>query len=120
MNRSKHLLENSEFLENLVEAQTEKQEAAAVNINEESKEELSSDVEELRERLERMKNLMAQRNRLQRGSSNCKEAGSPIDGTVLSIVFGAVLLLIVCVSTYAFYNLFWAIMKRSNRYHEEL
>lgn len=85
------------------------------------KPEITESVDELRERLNRMKKIMAERK-----TTNDprplprKDESSVIDGNFLSFVFGFTLVLIVSVSGYAFYNLFVAIMKRHGQYHEEL
>lgn len=43
-----------------------------------------------------------------------------IDGNFLSAVFAVVFLMIICVSIYAFYNLFVAILKKFPSKHTEL
>ncbi|XP_019765356.2 uncharacterized protein LOC109541088 [Dendroctonus ponderosae] len=85
-------------------------------------EELSSEsVDELRERLRRMKNLMANRSKSKNFASKIGRNYSYfVDANVIGYVFGLTLLTILVVSIYAFYNLFWAIWKRNARYHEEL
>lgn len=47
-------------------------------------------------------------------------SASIIDGTFLSAVFSVVLVLIVCVSFYAFKNLYHAIVKKFHLRHTEL
>lgn len=78
-------------------------------------------VDELRERLERMKKLMADRSRSDADKPRRrKNAPDVIDGNFLSVMFALTLFIISVVSIYAFYNLFWAIWKRNARPHEEL
>ncbi|KAF7267134.1 hypothetical protein GWI33_019627 [Rhynchophorus ferrugineus] len=84
-------------------------------------EETSESVDELRQRLNRMKKLMSERNSSFDGSTIRRINGpGVIDGNFLSVMFGVALAVIVSVSVYAFYNLFVAIWKRHARYHEEL
>ncbi|XP_050313797.1 uncharacterized protein LOC126748533 [Anthonomus grandis grandis] len=77
-------------------------------------------VDELRERLERMKLLMAEKSAFNSKQKKKKAGNDVIDGNFLSVMFAVTLLIIIGVSVYAFYNLFWAIWKRNSRYHEEL
>lgn len=50
-----------------------------------------------------------------------KNADSIIDGNFLSVVFGVVLVLIISVSIYAFYNLYFAVLKKfPSKPHTEL
>lgn len=51
-----------------------------------------------------------EKGRNRRKSATCKE--SIIDGSFLSFVFVVVLLLIICVSFYAFQNLYYAVLKK--------
>ncbi|XP_030755940.1 uncharacterized protein LOC115882185 [Sitophilus oryzae] len=84
-------------------------------------EETTESVDELRQRLDRMKKLMSDRNPNLDGSSQRRNNGpGVIDGNFLSVMFGVALAVIVSVSAYAFYNLFVAILRRNARYHEEL
>jgi hypothetical protein len=54
-------------------------------------------------------------------SEKNKNADSIIDGNFLSVVFGVVLVLIISVSIYAFYNLYFAVLKKfPSRPHTEL
>ncbi|XP_065348313.1 uncharacterized protein LOC135944959 [Cloeon dipterum] len=94
-----------------------------------SDEELTESVEALRQRLDAMKRLMAQnekaQNRAEGGlmgtTSDRKNSDSIIDGNFLSVVFGVVLVLIISVSVYAFYNLYFAVLKKfPARPHSEL
>ena len=57
--------------------------------------------------------------RTKRRSGTCKE--SIIDGSFLSFVFVVVLILIICVSIYAFSNLYYAVLKKyPGKKHTEL
>ncbi|KAF5272828.1 hypothetical protein FQR65_LT00424 [Abscondita terminalis] len=82
-------------------------------------------VDELRQRLNEMKRVMAER-RLHRGESDGNNTREPkssvgiIDGNFLSCVFGAALVVIVTVSFYAFYNLYHAVLKKFPSEHTEL
>ncbi|KAJ8923752.1 hypothetical protein NQ315_010333 [Exocentrus adspersus] len=81
----------------------------------------SESVDELRQRLNNMKKMMAER----RGVDSLDEGRRStnvgvIDGSFLSVVFGIALIVIVTVSVYAFYNLYTAIMKKFPHPHEEL
>lgn len=79
-------------------------------------------MDELRQRLNNMKKLMAERQRT--GDVNegrrSNNAVGVIDSSFLSVVFGVALLVIVTVSVYAFYNLYHAILKKFPSPHEEL
>ncbi|XP_055387656.1 uncharacterized protein LOC129616188 [Condylostylus longicornis] len=86
-------------------------------------------VEVLRERLNNMKRLMAERNAQARNSNQRVEdiwtkphhsSTGIIDGNFLSLAFGTALLVIITVSVYAFYNLYNAILKKFPSRHEEL
>ncbi|XP_071445247.1 uncharacterized protein [Hetaerina americana] len=94
--------------------------------------ELTESVEELRDRLEAMKRLMAEQGRSGSGgggsgsgfdsssSSSGKSSDSIIDGSFLSVVFAVVLTMILSVSIYAFQNLYYAILKKFPSKHTEL
>ncbi|XP_044257470.1 uncharacterized protein LOC123006775 [Tribolium madens] len=78
-------------------------------------------VDELRQRLNNMKRLMAERQRtgdIDEGRRS--NAVGIIDGSFLSVVFGVALVVIITVSVYAFYNLYHAILKKFPSHHEEL
>ncbi|XP_053681084.1 uncharacterized protein LOC128731950 [Anopheles nili] len=92
----------------------------------------SESVEVLRERLNTMKRLIAER---QSGNnSGSTSAGSElwnphtrssncsgiIDGNFLSVAFGGALIVILSVSVYAFYNLYHAVLKKFPSQHTEL
>lgn len=88
----------------------------------------SESVEVLRERLNAMKRLMADK---KNNSSNSNNSDSDvysyknnhtgiIDGNFLSLAFGGALIVIVSVSVYAFYNLYHAILKKFPSHHTEL
>ncbi|KAK6637095.1 hypothetical protein RUM43_010769 [Polyplax serrata] len=85
---------------------------------------LSESVEELRMKLEAMKRLIENtEGDEEKGRSRrrpiCKD--SIIDGSFLSFVFIIVLLLIICVSIYAFSNLYYAVLKKyPGKKHTEL
>ena len=85
-------------------------------------EELTESVEELKAKLETMKQLMEEQ--VGYGSKKKNNYTSRretiIDGTFLSAVFAVVFILIVGVSFYAFRNLFYAIMKKFPSKHTEL
>lgn len=50
---------------------------------------------------------------MEKKSQKRKPAGdSIIDGSFLSVVFGVVLIMIICVSAYAFLNLYYAILRK--------
>uniref|UniRef100_A0A903Z032 Uncharacterized protein n=1 Tax=Anopheles minimus TaxID=112268 RepID=A0A903Z032_9DIPT len=91
-------------------------------------EDLSSEsVEVLRERLNTMKRLIAER---QNSTSSASELWNPhtrasscsgiIDGNFLSVAFGGALIVILSVSVYAFYNLYHAVLKKFPSQHTEL
>lgn len=86
---------------------------------------LSESVEDLRLKLEAMKRIIEnnevdeEKRRTRRRGATCKE--SIIDGSFLSFVFVVVLLLIICVSIYAFLNLYYAVLKKyPGKKHTEL
>lgn len=118
-------------------------EADWVNL---SDDDLSNEsVEVLRERLNAMKRLVAERQQHSnttpgKSKSNLlsfpqfqsslsdsnefwkstKQTSGIIDGNFLSIAFGGALLTIICVSIYAFYNLYHAVLKKFPSKHTEL
>ncbi|XP_063233509.1 uncharacterized protein LOC134537177 [Bacillus rossius redtenbacheri] len=78
-----------------------------------SPDEVTESVEQLRERLNTMKRLMeldGERKRARR--HNPPSSTTVIDGSFLSVVFMVVLVMIVCVSGYAFLNLYRAVLKK--------
>ncbi|XP_058060226.1 uncharacterized protein LOC131210922 isoform X2 [Anopheles bellator] len=87
-------------------------------------------VEVLRERLNTMKRLIAERQNSSSSSSGSSEMWSPhtrasscsgiIDGNFLSVAFGGALIVILSVSVYAFYNLYFAVLKKFPSQHTEL
>ncbi|XP_055608079.1 uncharacterized protein LOC129755554 [Uranotaenia lowii] len=93
-------------------------------------EDLSSEsVEVLRERLNQMKRLIAERQNQSSASSSASDMWSPqtrsacsgiIDGNFLSMAFGGALIVILSVSVYAFYNLYHAVLKKFPSQHTEL
>ncbi|KAL6440825.1 hypothetical protein ACFW04_003335 [Cataglyphis niger] len=90
---------------------------------EESIEEIAESVDELREKLANMKKLMEERKGTTLGEISArkrKETSDIIDGNFLSWIFGSVLLVILSVSFYAFYNLYHAVLKKFPSHHTEL
>ncbi|XP_058453084.1 uncharacterized protein LOC131431409 [Malaya genurostris] len=88
----------------------------------------SESVEVLRERLNQMKRLIAERQN-QNSSGSASDLWSPqprsscsgiIDGNFLSMAFGGALIVILSVSVYAFYNLYHAVLKKFPSQHTEL
>ncbi|KAG5679888.1 hypothetical protein PVAND_009425 [Polypedilum vanderplanki] len=84
-------------------------------------------VEELRNRLNAMKRLVAERQNQTNTTpdsnefwTSTKQTSSIIDGNFLSLAFGGTLLTIICVSIYAFYNLYNAVLKKFPSRHTEL
>lgn len=78
-------------------------------------------VDQLRQRLEVMKRMMADRNLdNENARRNQSVSSNIIDGSFLSIVFGIALVVIITVSIYAFYNLYHAILKKFPSHHTEL
>ncbi|EFN71225.1 hypothetical protein EAG_13331 [Camponotus floridanus] len=89
----------------------------------ESIEEIAESVDELREKLANMKKLMEERKGTTLGEISArkrKETSDIIDGNFLSWIFGSVLLVILSVSFYAFYNLYHAVLKKFPSHHTEL
>ncbi|CAO1378104.1 unnamed protein product [Diamesa hyperborea] len=86
----------------------------------------SESVEVLRERLNAMKKLVADRQATTPETQEFWTSQKPhtssgiIDGNFLSVAFGGALLTIVCVSIYAFYNLYHAVLKKFPSKHTEL
>ncbi|XP_044730698.1 uncharacterized protein LOC123293827 [Chrysoperla carnea] len=84
----------------------------------------SESVEDLRRRLNSMKQLMNERNNsaahILNGDSQSSRNGSVIDDKFLSVIFMFVLCIIITVSSYAFYNLYTAIVKKFTPRHDEL
>ncbi|KFB43740.1 AGAP001147-PA-like protein [Anopheles sinensis] len=92
-------------------------------------EDLSTEsVEVLRERLNTMKRLIAERQNSTSGSgselwnphSRSTSCSGIIDGNFLSVAFGGALIVILSVSVYAFYNLYHAVLKKFPSQHTEL
>lgn len=52
--------------------------------------------------------------------NSTKQSSGIIDGNFLSFAFGGALLTIICVSVYAFYNLYHAVLKKFPSKHTEL
>lgn len=85
-------------------------------------------VEELRNRLNAMKRLVAERQEKTKATPDSsefwqqppKQSAGIIDGNFLSLAFGGTLLTIICVSIYAFYNLYHAVLKKFPSRHTEL
>lgn len=75
-----------------------------------------------------MKRLVAERQEKTKASPDSsefwtqqpKQSSGIIDGNFLSIAFGGTLLTIICVSIYAFYNLYHAVLKKFPSRHTEL
>ncbi|XP_022915017.1 uncharacterized protein [Onthophagus taurus] len=81
----------------------------------------SESIDELRQRLNNMKKLMADRQAAQYETEERRRPNSSIiDGSFLSVVFGIALVVILTVSVYAFYNLYNAILKKFPSKHTEL
>ena len=90
---------------------------------EDGMEQVSESVEELRERLSKMKKLMEERKGSTLGELSArkrKETSDIIDGNFLSWIFGGALVVILSVSFYAFYNLYQAVLKKFPSHHTEL
>ncbi|XP_052868223.1 uncharacterized protein LOC128274155 [Anopheles cruzii] len=96
-------------------------------------EDLSTEsVEVLRERLNTMKRLIAERQNSGSGGSGsassdmwgphtrASSCSGIIDGNFLSVAFGGALIVILSVSVYAFYNLYHAVLKKFPSQHTEL
>jgi hypothetical protein len=89
----------------------------------ESIEDIAESVDELREKLANMKKLMEERKGTTLGEISArkrKENSDIIDGNFLSWIFGSALVVILSVSFYAFYNLYYAILKKFPSHHTEL
>lgn len=83
----------------------------------------SETVDELRQRLNNMKRMMAERkiaDMEMEENRRTNGAACVIDGSFLSVVFGVALVVIITVSIYAFYNLYHAILKKFPSHHTEL
>ncbi|KAJ9600631.1 hypothetical protein L9F63_026232 [Diploptera punctata] len=82
-------------------------------------EELTESVEQLRLRLNAMKKIIDDPDKKLRRRP--PPGNTIIDGSFLSVVFTVVLLMIICVSVYAFVNLYFAIVKKFHpKQHTEL
>uniref|UniRef100_A0A1B6EUP3 Uncharacterized protein n=1 Tax=Cuerna arida TaxID=1464854 RepID=A0A1B6EUP3_9HEMI len=82
-------------------------------------------VEEFRANVEMMNRLVTESVKdMEKGVKGKTKKTTPsdsiIDGNFLSAVFAVVFLMIICVSIYAFYNLFVAILKKFPSKHTEL
>lgn len=91
---------------------------------EESIEDLSESVDELREKLANMKRMMEERKGSTLGDLSTarkrKETSDIIDGNFLSWIFISALIIVLGVSFYAFYNLYRAVLKKFPSHHTEL
>lgn len=68
-----------------------------------------------------MKRLMAERQLMEEADEGKRtNTIGIIDGSFMSAVFGVALFVILSVSLYAFYNLYYAIQKRFHSDHTEL
>jgi hypothetical protein len=81
----------------------------------------------LRNRLNAMKRLVADRQNHTKSTpdssefwASSKQSSGIIDGNFLSFAFAGTLLTIICVSIYAFYNLYHAVLKKFPSRHTEL
>ncbi|XP_078035922.1 uncharacterized protein LOC144469466 [Augochlora pura] len=84
---------------------------------------IAESVDELREKLANMKRLMEERKGTTLGEISAekrKESSDIIDGNFLSWIFGAALIVILSVSSYTFYNLYHAVLKKFPSHHTEL
>lgn len=78
-------------------------------------------VDELRQKLNEMKRLMAERQLMEQADEGKRtNTIGIIDGSFLSAVFGLALFVVLSVSVYAFYNLYHAILKKFPSDHTEL
>ncbi|XP_049782545.1 uncharacterized protein LOC126184221 [Schistocerca cancellata] len=85
-----------------------------------SSDDFSESVEQLRSRLNIVKRLM-ENNTQKRSKKRRSARDSIIDGSFLSVVFAVVLVMIICVSVYAFANLYYAILRKfQTKQHTEL
>lgn len=82
---------------------------------------------ELRNRLNAMKKLVAERQHKTKSTpdstefwTSSKQTSGIIDGNFLSIAFAGTLGVIVMISIYAFYNLYNAVLKKFPSRHTEL
>ncbi|PSN46900.1 hypothetical protein C0J52_15282 [Blattella germanica] len=93
-----------------------------INITDENMgptEDVNESVEQLRARLDAMKKLIDDPEKKLRRRP--PPGNTIIDGSFLSVVFTVVLLMIICVSCYAFVNLYSAIVKKFHpKQHTEL
>ncbi|XP_033208736.1 uncharacterized protein LOC117167708 [Belonocnema kinseyi] len=86
-------------------------------------EQVGESVDELREKLSKMKKLMEERKGSTLGELSARkrrETSDIIDGNFLSWIFGCALVVILSVSFYAFYNLYQAVLKKFHSHHTEL
>lgn len=77
-------------------------------------------IEEIRNRLKGMRQLMEDRQAKSDFHGDKRTSPSAIDASFLSAVFCITLVVIITVSIYAFYNLTTAILKKFPHTHEEL
>ncbi|CAB3233871.1 unnamed protein product [Arctia plantaginis] len=90
-------------------------------------EDMLESIDELKQRLSSMKRLMEERKaagsgtkELFHGQAKSLRGTTMIDGNFLSFVFGGTFFVIVSVSVYAFYNLYFAVLKKFPSVHTEL
>lgn len=91
--------------------------------SEETIEDISESVDDLRERLANVKRMMKDQSGYTLGDIAAKKEKlrtDVIDGNFLSIIFSGVFIVVISASAWAFYNLYNAVLKKFPSRHTEL
>lgn len=91
--------------------------------SEETIEDISESVDDLRERLANVKRMMKEQSGHTLGDISAKKEKirtDVIDGNFLSLIFGGVFVVVISASAWAFYNLYNAVLKKFPSQHTEL
>lgn len=90
---------------------------------EETIEDISESVDDLRERLANVKKMMQEQSGYTLGEIAAKKKmfkSDVINGNLLSLIFAGVFFVVIGASAWAFYNLYRAVLKKFPSHHTEL
>lgn len=90
---------------------------------EETIEDISESVDDLRERLANVKRMMKEQSGHTLGEIAAKKKrgkSDVLDGNLLSLIFAGVFTVVISASLWAFYNLYRAVLKKFPSHHTEL
>lgn len=91
-------------------------------MEDETIEDISESVDDLRERLANVKRMMKEQSGYTLGELAAKKKGKSdvINGDLLSLIFAGVFFVVMGASCWAFYNLYRAVLKKFPSHHTEL